>query len=609
MKSRLSLSHGAMARAGLALALAVAVCVLALGAHARLAHAQASLVVSDCTSDSQLQADVAQANGDNAGDTITFSCSGTISLSQTLAITGSMTLDGSGQQVTLDGGNSVRVLLVNSGVTFTLNALTIAHGNGSSRVGVYGGGGGLFSQLGATVTITNSTFTGNSTSGDGGGAIFNDGAMTLTSSTVSGNSFSGAGNEEGGGLLNNYDYGTRTAATATLTNSTFTGNSAGFGGGIFNTGKMTLTNNTISGNSGGYGGGFYNNDAVTFANNIVAGNSAVGGDNCYFGVAYLVTDAGYNLESGTDCRFTGTGSLQNTNPMLAAGLANNGGPTQTIALLSGSPAIDQIPAASCPATDQRGITRPDKGETSCDIGAYEYVDPDQDLSLSQPGNITASATSAQGATIGYTMPTASDESGDTSAPVVSCLPASGTTFALGATTVTCTATDADDVNSPVSVNFTIYVDSVNLSSYPTLPNGAPNLSNANLSGAYLGGANLAGASLVSGNFSNANLTGANLSGANLTSARLSGATLTNANLSGANLASGNFSGANFSGANLTNATLTSSNLKNANFSGADLAGATGMSSAALSGAVWSNTTCPDNTNSGSDGGTCLNNLA
>jgi hypothetical protein len=63
--------------------------------------------------------------------------------------------------------------------------------------------------------------------------------------------------------------------------------------------------------------------------------------------------------------------VQNTNPKLGP-LASNGGPTQTIALLKGSPAIDYIPLALCPKTDQRGHKRPDNPhESACDIGAFE----------------------------------------------------------------------------------------------------------------------------------------------------------------------------------------------------------------------------------------------
>src|SRR5205807_10564450 len=119
-----------------------------LGGLARPAHAQRTLSVSDCSSDAQLQAEVAQANSDNAGDVITFACSGDIKLSSTLSINGSMTLSGSGQSVTLDGGDSVGVLSVNSGRSLTLNTLTIAHGSGPGLAG-----GGLFNR-GGTASLS-----------------------------------------------------------------------------------------------------------------------------------------------------------------------------------------------------------------------------------------------------------------------------------------------------------------------------------------------------------------------------------------------------------------------------------------------------------------------
>jgi hypothetical protein len=103
------------------------------------------------------------------------------------------------------------------------------------------------------------------------------------------------------------------------------------------------------------------------------------GGNCR---GFAATDEGYNLETYTDCGFTGTGSLQNTDPnLVASGLQNNGGPTPTIRLAPDSPAIDRIPAAGCPATDQRGATRPDAGEAACDIGAYESTQISDVISL------------------------------------------------------------------------------------------------------------------------------------------------------------------------------------------------------------------------------------
>jgi hypothetical protein len=91
-----------------------------------------------------------------------------------------------------------------------------------------------------------------------------------------------------------------------------------------------------------------------------------------------MTSNGYNLSSDNTCNFNGPGDLNNTNPKLDP-LRNNGGPTQTQALLAGSPAIDAGNASGCTngtghllMTDQRGKPRPDKEDTGgCDMGAYE----------------------------------------------------------------------------------------------------------------------------------------------------------------------------------------------------------------------------------------------
>ncbi|HEX6553439.1 MAG TPA: HYR domain-containing protein [Ktedonobacteraceae bacterium] len=109
------------------------------------------------------------------------------------------------------------------------------------------------------------------------------------------------------------------------------------------------------------------------------------------------------------------------------------------------------------------MTRLDNGETTCDMGAYEFVDPpDHDLALTNvPANITTNATSPQGAVVTYTAPTVVDE--DSPLPSVNCSPASGSTFAIGTTTVTCTASDSDDSNSPVSQTFTVTVNDTDLS--------------------------------------------------------------------------------------------------------------------------------------------------
>jgi CSLREA domain-containing protein len=236
--------------------------------------------------------------------------------------------------------------------TFSSNAASIA-------------GGGIFDS--ASLTVTNSTFSGNTTPGSGGG-ISSSGALTVANTTFSGNTATGFGGA-GGGL---YKFGAGSPLTANVRNSTFSGNTASvFGGGIY-TAHSTLfvTNSTLSGNAangaGAPGGDIYQDSgqgAVTLKNTIVA-NSTAGG-NC----GGIIANGGNNLDSGATCGWgSNNNSLSNVDPKLGL-LASNGGRTQTMALLTGSPAINKGTDAGCPGTDQRGIARPQG--THCDIGAYE----------------------------------------------------------------------------------------------------------------------------------------------------------------------------------------------------------------------------------------------
>jgi len=93
---------------------------------------------------------------------------------------------------------------------------------------------------------------------------------------------------------------------------------------------------------------------------------------------------------------------------------------------------------------------------SADESGTLIPNPDADLALAQPSDVTVNATSSAGAVVSYSKPAASDD--DLATVTVSCLPASGSTFAIGDTTVTCTATDTDgDTNSPVKKTFTVHV--------------------------------------------------------------------------------------------------------------------------------------------------------
>jgi hypothetical protein len=107
---------------------------------------------------------------------------------------------------------------------------------------------------------------------------------------------------------------------------------------------------------------------LSVENTIVSAGSTAGGSNC----SGTVTSQGHNIESGTDCGFTGSGDRQNTDPKLGP-LQDNGGPTQTQVVQVGSPVIDAGNTADCPTTDQRGVTRPQG--PACDIGAVEVEPP------------------------------------------------------------------------------------------------------------------------------------------------------------------------------------------------------------------------------------------
>ena len=267
----------------------------------------------------------------------------------------------------------------------------------------------------ASATISNSTLSGNSSQGSGGGIGVALGTLTLTGSTLNGNSSSQG---DGGGIG-------AVGSSLSLTNDTLTGNTApAFSGGGLSqtavgpsrvrpvnaldaanqelqqmrawlaaqrisapglprsvpapprapgrapTAGTTLNSVTVAGNSAARGGGISNSLGVPLSvrDSIVGGNvSAAGDPNCLG----PLTSAGYNIESAAGCGFKAGGDQQGKDPLLAP-LAGNGGPTNTMALEPGSPAVDAgDPACPPPATDQRGVTRPMGAR--CDVGAYEAV--------------------------------------------------------------------------------------------------------------------------------------------------------------------------------------------------------------------------------------------
>jgi len=274
-----------------------------------------------------------------------------------------------------------------------------------------GDGGGIYNR--ATLTITNSTLSGNSAAY--GGGINNQSVLTITGSTLANNSATNNGGGIyninslsitdsavdsnaaallGGGILNaspgstftKVTFSNNTALTGaglandggtpSITNVTFSNNQATNAGGMYNYNSYpTLTNVTFNGNgASANGGGLYNsNPSSSTLFNVIIANSTSGGD-CYnLPGGSVDASSSNNLIESTGANACGltngvNGNIVGTDPNLGP-LANNGGSTQTLALLAGSPAIDTGTNTGCPAADQRGVVRPQN--STCDIGAYE----------------------------------------------------------------------------------------------------------------------------------------------------------------------------------------------------------------------------------------------
>jgi hypothetical protein len=252
----------------------------------------------------------------------------------------------------------------NGGAIDNYGAVTMTNCTLSGNSAANGNGGGIDNESGGSLTMTNCTLADNSASGNGGG-IVSMGPLQMTNCALTGNS---AATGNGGGIdfeIGAFDY---------LTNCTVAGNSASAGGGLADEigGVATLTNCTIAGNSAGTneGGGVANFGTVNLGNTIIAGNNApISGSPDVYGT---VVSFGYNLIGNpTGASGFAITDLLYVNPLLGP-LQHNGGPTQTMALLPGSRAINAGRNSLIPSgvtTDQRGFARIVNG--TVDIGAFE----------------------------------------------------------------------------------------------------------------------------------------------------------------------------------------------------------------------------------------------
>lgn len=240
--------------------------------------------------------------------------------------------------------------------TFIYNQVTGGQGGGSGSGGQPGAGGQGY-----------------------GGAVYSVSPLTIASSTLSGNSANGgaagngigSGSSQGGGI---YSISSLSLYSCTIVSNTALSFSTDFGGGILAGSDTGMTNCTIAFNQSDTGGGIHGTAAL--ANSMVAGNTASTGPD-FNGT---INSQDYNLiqnTNGTTFLGTTTHVITGQDPLLGS-LQDNGGPTFTMTLLAGSPALDQGKSFTF-VTDQRGSARPSNfpsiadaaGGDGSDIGAFE----------------------------------------------------------------------------------------------------------------------------------------------------------------------------------------------------------------------------------------------
>ena len=366
-----------------------------------------------------IQGNAGQSGGgiEDAGTTLTLT-NDTFNANHAVAANGGTGGDGGGLDVQTASSVTINnsLFLSNTAVNGTM---TSNNGNINTATTTFlGDGGGIFQSVG-DLTVTNSQFTGNVASVDGGGLAFFGTTLAVSDVTFNANkATSGAG-----GALALSPTGTVAADTgSTITNSTIAGNSAVTnGGGIVDVGPgdLALLYDTINANTAGNEGGgvaFMPNTGtpiLSFENTIVAGNVAMTGPDVFSDTA--ITDNGGNLvpTAGQGNSGFGPGTIM-SNPKLST-LQNNGGAlagvnpfpgygglrqvVQTEALLSNSPAINHAVNVALPVTDERGFPRPGRIFSNPAIGAYEpqFIGaPTQSFVIGTDNQVYARATDTSG---------------------------------------------------------------------------------------------------------------------------------------------------------------------------------------------------------------------
>jgi hypothetical protein len=317
---------------------------------------QAAVTLAESVSNSALTIDVAAGSYDEAPVVIN------VPAGDTFTIVGA----GAGTTVLDDGGAGTDISVY--GGTATISGLTITGGVATTRslfsLAPEADGGGVFNE--GDLTLTSDSISDNEAAHFGGGVANLAGTLKLSADTISDNSSA----NQGGGI---YAWG----KAVTATNDTITDNHATlFGGGISGGNAATFTSSTITYNTAGYGFSGGLGGAGELTGSLIAHNSG----NCR-----NIWAGSYNVADDSSCspETSGTGNIVSTDAAIGPlSLAANGstGP-ETEALTGTSSAFQDVPAAYCPATDERGVARPGAPGANCDAGAFElqvvnlYVDP------------------------------------------------------------------------------------------------------------------------------------------------------------------------------------------------------------------------------------------